>query len=102
MNKSTADKIDAMRKFNQYKFMKTYLDEKVFDDDDELKIGYLNINGLLDGGHAEYLNNDYNLLHLDILILAETKLDKKIGPNVLASVLTNWDVMTRFDSQDEK
>ena len=53
-----------MRKFRQYKFKKIYLEEKIFElEDDEVKIGYLNINGLMEGGHAEYLNADRNLLN---------------------------------------
>ena len=68
-----------MRKFSSYKFKKIYLDEKIFEEQDsEVKIGYLNINGLLDGGHAEYLNEDKNLLNLDLLTLAETKLEKSV------------------------
>ena len=78
VNKSIEEKVAAMRKFRQYKFKQIYLDERIFEiDGDEIKVGYLNINGLLDGGHAEYLNADLNLLSLDILLLAETKPDDK-------------------------
>ena len=73
VNKKIEDKINAMRKFNKYKMKKIYLDDKIFDDDQcELKAGYLNINGLMEGYHCEYLNADKNLGHLDILMLAET------------------------------
>ena len=64
-----------MRKYRPYIFKKLYLDERIFKvDDQEIKVGYLNINGLVDGGHAEYLNADLNLRSLDLLVLAETKL----------------------------
>ena len=48
-----------MRKFNSYRFKKLYLDERIFEDTtSEIKVGYLNINGLLSKEHAEYLNQD--------------------------------------------
>ena len=70
--------IETMRRFKCYTFKKVYLDEQIFDNDNETKIGYLNINGLLDGYHAEYLNKDYNLLNLHLLVLAETHLTGKV------------------------
>ena len=77
VNKSIEEKVDSMRKFRQYRFKKIYLDEKVFKiDNREIKTGYLNINGLDGGYHAEYLDADHNLLNLDVLVLAETKLDQ--------------------------
>ena len=47
VNKAIEEKIDAMRKFRKYSFKKVYLDEKIFNQDNcEVKIGYLNINGI--------------------------------------------------------
>ena len=101
VNKSIEEKVAAMRKFRQYKFKKVYLDEKIFDlEDEEIKIGYLNINGLLDGGHAEYLDADRNLLNLDILTLAETKLDHNTKSEKINNILKNWRILGRFDSED--
>ena len=102
-DKSIEEKISAMRKFNAYKFKKLYLDEEIFEcNDGELKVGYLNINGLFDGGHIEYLDQDKNLQNLDILVLSETKLSKKCSNDEISKCLTNWNVKTRFDCVDEK
>ena len=102
VNKSIEEKVDAMRKFRNYNFKKIYLDEQVFESEDgELKAGYLNINGLMDGTHAEYLNADLNLRNLDILVLAETKLDNSCTTNQVKRVLTNWIIIGRRDSEDD-
>ena len=77
--------------------MKIYLDEKIFS---EIKSGYLNINGLIDGNHAEYLNADHNLNNLDILVLAETKLDKNCEDQTISETLNNWNIFNRYDSED--
>ena len=62
VNKSIEEKVNAMRKFRKYNFKKIYLDEQIFEiEGNETKAGYLNINGLMEGGHAEYLNADLNL-----------------------------------------
>ena len=62
-----------MIKYRSYEFKKNYLDQKIFCvDESEIKIGYLNINGLNDGNHDHYFNNDKNLNHLDLIVLAET------------------------------
>ena len=77
-NKIIEEKVDAMIKHRGYEFKKIYLDQKIFYlKDQEIKIGYLNINGLLDGNHDIYLNADINLNNLDVLVLAETKLGKE-------------------------
>ena len=102
VNKSIEEKTNAMRKFRKYDFKKIYLDEEVFDlKDQEIKAGYLNINGLLDGGHAEFLNADLNLRNLDILVLAETKLDDSCSSVQITKLLTNWKMLGRHDSKDE-
>ena len=63
VDKSIKSKIEAMKLCRPYKFKKIYLDEDVFDETEknEVKVGYLNINGLIDGNHAQYLNSDHNL-----------------------------------------
>ena len=66
----------------------------------ELKAGYLNINGLLDGQHADYLNQDHNLKCLDLLVLSETKLTKSIQTSTLNNQLSNWNIIKRYDSDD--
>ena len=66
----------------------------------EIKVGYFNINALRDSYHSEYLNGDHNLLHLDILAIAETHLQATTSTNTLSQVLNNWHVVDRFDSTD--
>ena len=78
------------------------MDEKVFKlDSAEIKSGYLNINGLMDGNHAEYLNADHNLQDLDMIVLAETKLDQNDKTDQISKILTNWNVIGRYDSEDK-
>ena len=49
-------------KFRQYEFKKIFLDETIFSEcDQECKIGYLNINGLKEGNHIKYFNEDKNI-----------------------------------------
>jgi len=66
--------INTMRMVRPYCMKKVHLKEAIFEGGEELKVGYLNINSLLDGFHAEYLNGDGNLCNLDILAVAETKM----------------------------
>ena len=91
-----------MRKFDSYKMKKIYVDERIFEnEEEEIKLGYLNINGLIDGNHAEYLNKDRNLLNLDLLVLAETKLNSSMKTSNLSNIFTNWDIIERHDSNDK-
>ena len=76
-NQKVEDKIEAMRKFKPYRFKKKYIFDKIFEEEEEeIKVGYLNIRGLFESNHAEYLDNDKNLLHLDFLVLSETWLNE--------------------------
>ena len=69
-NRKVEEKIAAMRKFKAYQFKKKYLFDNIFVDENEIKLGYINIRGLCESNHAECLNNERNLLHLDILVTA--------------------------------
>lgn len=101
VDKTIEDKVEAMRKFRQYNFKKIYLDERIFENiDNEIKVGYLNVNGLLDGNHGSYLNSDHNLKCLDILVLAETKLDKSCTTDKLIELLSDWKILRRYDADD--
>ena len=83
-NKRVEEKIEAMRKFKPYQSKKTYIFDKIFEDDeDELKIGYFNIHGFLSSNHCEYLDNDLNLSYLDFLIVAETWLTDNTSNKVV-------------------
>ena len=95
--------INRMRTLKNLKFRKVYLREEIFvpqSNHKEIKVGYLNINALRDSYHSEYLNGDHNLLHLDILAIAETHLKATTSTAALSQVLSNWHVVDRFDSTD--
>ena len=101
VNEKIEEKVNAMRKFDYYRMKKYYLEEKIFSQEkNEVKLGYLNINGLIDGNHGEYLNTDKNLLNLHILVLAETKLDSSFGTTNIMNLLSNWDLIGRYDAND--
>ena len=103
VNKAIEEKVNDMKLLREYKFKKVFLDEEIFEhSNNELKVGYLNINGLMEGDHADYLNRDYNLKSLDILVLAETKLSEKYSNEKLKHALSEWNVCNRYDSQDGK
>ena len=95
-------KMESMQKFKKYRTFKTYLDEQIYvHKNEEVKIGYLNINGLTHAHHGEYLNEDKNLLNLDIIALSETKL-KNEANGQLAALLSNWVMLIRQDSNDNE
>ena len=94
--------IQSMKLARPYKMMKLYLDEQVFETGHEVKVGYLNINGLLDGFHANYLNGDFNLLELDYLAISESHLCPTILDKTLQQILSNWIIHTRYDAPDQK
>ena len=90
-----------MIKFNAYQFRKVYIEDRIFIHKDlEIKAGYLNINGLIDGEHGQYLNEDKNLLNLHILLLSETKLDSGTTTTKVEEVLNKWNIIHREDACD--
>ena len=48
--------------------------ENLFENEKEIKITYLNINGLLEGDHLLDLDHDLNLKNSDLICISETKL----------------------------
>jgi hypothetical protein len=61
------------------------------------KIGKLaTLNGLLAAGHAEYINEDPNLLCLDLLAIGETHLSPIISNATLQRKLMNWKVFVHL------
>ena len=103
VNRQIEEKIQAMIKYKSYEFKKVFLDEKIFNhEESEIKVGYLNINGLLDGNHNVYFNADKNLSSLDFIVLAETKLTQDCDISVIEGSLSNWKIVARYDSQDSR
>ena len=90
-----------MRATKRYEMKKIYLYEDLFKKE-EIKVGYLNINGLLEAFHAEYLNVDHNLNELDLLAIADTRLTEGDNEEILGAVLSNWKILHRFDAPDGK
>ena len=87
----------------KYTFKKIYLKNEIFQNiEKEIKVAYLNINGLLDSNHAKYLNDDRNLLCIDILVVAETKLLQNIRTLSFEAQLLNWKILKRYDSNSGK
>jgi hypothetical protein len=87
-------KVETMRKFKPYRFKKLYISHCIFENsDEEVKIGYFNVEGFLESNHAEYLDHDLNLLHLDFLVLSETWLTVNISNKDIIKKLTNWKIV---------
>ena len=57
---------------------------------------------MFDGNHGHYFNADKNLISLDFVVLAETKLSKERGINDIECLLNNWKVLGRYDSEDQR
>ena len=60
----------------------------------------MNINGLVEGEHAEYLNQDKNLADLDLLAISETKLDSSTTNEEISKKLDKWHIVCRYDADD--
>ena len=93
-NDEYSKEMEDLQKNRKYEYVNTYLKDKIFiDDNSEVKLGYLNINGLKN--KVEDIDEDKNLLSLDCLVLSETKLGKETELN-----LQNWNI-ERFDLDDK-
>jgi hypothetical protein len=92
--------INTMKRVRAYQMKKVHLKERIFDGGEELKVGYFNMNSLLDGYHAEYLNGDRNLCNLDVLAVAESKMCAEVSDEQIQNVLPKWDIVARYDAPD--
>ena len=100
-NKEIRAKIESMRKIKPYLKKKIYLDEEIFTvSESEVKIGFLNVNGINSKSHSHYLNHDHNLKNLHLLALAETKLEEKFNTDRLTEDLSEWKIVGRYDATD--
>ena len=101
-NPDVEKKMESMKLFRNYQFKKVYNFEKIFcANDEEIKIGYLNINDLFTGRSLDFLNGDANLLAIDFLVVADSRLGEESDPILLEQKLSNWEVKARFDSADK-
>merc|ERR1712089_18447 len=97
---------DRLEKTAMYQFSNTYLyDNWLINAStkqlsfEEIKMSYLNINGLVDSDHLECLRSDINLMSSDIICIAETKLCR--GQNIDVS-LKDFDIVNQMDNQEGK
>ena len=93
-NEEYLKEIELLKTKKAYKLINTYLDEQIFTGGNEIKLGYLNINSLVN--KIEDVDEDKNLSACDVLVLSETRLSQ----NVKIS-FKNWKVL-RFDFEDKK
>ena len=58
--------MESMKIYKNYNFLKILNSESIFDsNEDELKVGYININEIFSARSIEFLNKDTNLRALD-------------------------------------
>ena len=94
--------MDAMKLFKSYNFKKTYNHESIFNcNEEEIKLGYINIDNIFSAKSIDFLNEDTNLLSLDFLIVTDTRLQEDTVENTVNQKLTNWNIEARFDSHDK-
>ena len=102
-SKEVNDKVKQMQIEKPYQFFKLFLQEKCFKlDENDWKAGYLNINSMKDALHAEYVNADRNLLHLNLLCISDTRLSKEDTNESIQNILSNWIILFRQDSGDNR
>ena len=93
----------SMMMYKPHQFKQVYLDQKLFNNPAaEMKVGYININGLYSAESCSMINNNFNLLHLDVLQIADTRLSRCQDDSQLENSLSNWSVVLREDSEDNK
>merc|ERR1712115_426821 len=97
---------ERLEKSAMYEFCNTYLyDNWLINAStkqpsfEEIKMSYLNINGLVDSDHLECLRSDINLMSSDIICIAETKLCR--GQNIDVS-LKDFNIVNQMDNQEGK
>merc|ERR1712177_25594 len=97
---------ERLEKSAMYEFCNTYLyDNWLINAStkqpsfEEIKMSYLNINGLVDSDHLECLRSDINLMSSDIICIAETKLSR--GQNIDVS-LKDFNIVNQMDNQEGK
>ena len=102
-NPEVEKKMEAMKVFSSHRFKKTYNTENIFNsNEDEIKIGYININDIHVSRSITFINEDSNLLALDFLVVSDTRLSDEKSNDVLVQELPNWSIEARYDSEDRK
>ena len=100
-NESVERQMKSMKISVPVTFKKFFLDFEIFEEqNNEVKIGYININCLYHSKSDIFLNNDENLLLLDYLAIADTRLTDEHLSKDLQEKLSNWNILHRFDATD--
>ena len=87
--------LQILQKTRKYKFSKTYLETKIWKNETEYKIAFLNINGFYH--NVNNFDKDLNLSNLSFVCIAETKLISSIKDENINSQLENFEIIGRED-----
>jgi len=83
-SKVVMSELERLRNHAVYTFYKQPLSVQMLARaDDEIKVVYLNINGLLVGNHLQDLSYDHNLKAADMICIAETKVDEMVASDLV-------------------
>ena len=84
-SKVVASELERLRNHARYTFYKEPLASNMLNrgHNEEVRIVYLNINGLLLANHLDSLNHDKNLKAADIICIAESKLDETVASELV-------------------
>ena len=102
-NPEVEKKMESMKVFQQHSFKKTYNTESIFIyNEDEIKLGYININDIISAKSTTFINEDSNFKSLDFLVVSDTRLSEDIDNTSLMKKLTNWSLEARYDADDRR
>merc|ERR1719167_170339 len=97
---------DRLEKTAMYQYSNTYLYDNWLTNPStkepsfkEIKMSYLNINGLVDSDHLECLRSDINLMSSDIICIAETKICQRQNIDIS---LNDFDIAYQMDNLEGK
>ena len=77
--------------------------ESIFEvDNNELKLGYININDVMTLQSPVFINEDRNLLALDFLVISDTRLSSSMAEDTLGMLFDNWFIQARYDCSQGK
>ena len=77
-NPEVEKKMEAMKVFRQHSFKKTYNTESIFiSNENEIKLGYININEKKKKKSTTFMNEDSNFMALDFLVVSDTRLSEE-------------------------
>ena len=87
--------LKILRNNRKYTFSKTYLGTKIWKNETEYKIAYLNINGFYH--NMKNFDKDLNLSNLSFICIAETKMLSSIQDENINRQLENFEIIGRED-----